>query len=134
MKKNVKNLLYSFFGIFIGSAIVCTILFLTKDKNYIRFWSYAGYLYYPVFYFVSFCPPFLTYLLLNKMFKFDIGLSNWDFFIISLAFPLLDELAKKLFPDFRTIAILFVILLFWFLVGAQLIFKQIIRKLKNFAG
>lgn len=91
----LKNLIYGFLGIFIGRVIICTSLILMKNHDYLRFWGYAGYAYLPLYDFIFFLMPFLTYVVIVQISHHRIFIKNkLDFLMIGLYFSIIYSIAN----------------------------------------
>lgn len=77
-----KNLLHALIGIFIGNFIAVGVLMLNKHGDYNRFWSYMGFIYFPVIILITFTLIFGIYLLVNKFLKISFTMPPTHFSII----------------------------------------------------
>lgn len=95
----IRDLFYSFVGLLCGEAAICTILLVTKSPDFMRFYRYMGYIYFPVYGFIRFLLPFTTYAIIKKVFKMRWRLSKGSFFIMgaffSLGYMLLNKFMMK---------------------------------------
>jgi hypothetical protein len=140
-----KKILSSFAGIFLGSFFSCTVLFLFKDANYMHFWGYAGFIYYPIYVFILFLLPIVTGFLLKNLFRgINEALSAKNLFFTGIFFALegilaaniISKLLEKIFTTenflyYVVTLILIPIISFWVILWVVQGANSVIKYTKN---